>query len=260
MDIWKFFNITHREHVICNPISSGKLEQLIRLLPLKPKAQVLDIATGKGEFLIRLAEQYQNITGTGIDFSPYCIVDVRKKHQERVPNAQLHFLEMDGAKYLPETLESFDLVACIGASWIYGGYRETLNALQKMAAAESWIVVGEPYWRQEPEREYLEAIGQTQNDFGTHYQNVEIGQEQGLEAVYALVSSQDDWDKYEGLQWYAAETWANTHRDDPDVEILLKRVRESKAAYLKWGRETIGWAIYVFKKGSYSSNNHPFNP
>jgi hypothetical protein len=118
-----------------------------------------------------------------------------------------------------------------------------------MAAPESWIVVGEPYWRHEPEREYLEAIEVTRSDFGTHYQNIETGRELGLEAVYTLVSSQDDWDRYEGLQWFAAETWASDHRDDPDVETVLKRVRESKTAYLRWGRETLGWAIYVFKKG-----------
>jgi len=28
----------------------------------------------------------------------------------------------------------------------------------------------------------------------------------------------------------------------------LKRVRENKENYLRWGRETLGWAIYVFKK------------
>ncbi len=61
----------------------------------------------------------------------------------------------------------------------------------------------------------------TRNDFGTHYQNVEIGRERGLEAVYALVSSQDDWDRYEGLQWYAAETWASDNRDDPDDERAI---------------------------------------
>jgi hypothetical protein len=71
---------------------------------------------------------------------------------------------MDGAKYVPEILESFDLVACIGASWSYGGHRGTLNALHKMAAPESWIVVGEPYWRHEPEREHLEAIGGNRSD------------------------------------------------------------------------------------------------
>ncbi len=250
MDMWKFFDITHREHILCDPISLDKLEQLITLLPLKPGARVLDIATGKGEFLIRLAERYPQMAGIGIDFSPHCIADVKKKQQERVPNVKLRFLEMDGAKYIPESSENFDLVACIGASWIFGGHRGTISALQKMSAPESWIVVGEPYWRHEPEKEYLEAIGMARNDFGTHYQNAEAGREQGMELVYTLVSSKDDWDTYEGLQWYAAESWANDHRDDPDVQDVLKRVRDGKTAYLKWGRETLGWAVYVFKKGA----------
>src|SRR5512141_794638 len=112
MDVWKFFDITHREHILCNPMSFEKLEQLITLLPLKPGARVLDLATGKGEFHIRLAERYRHMTGTGVDFSPYCIADVRKKHQERVPDAQLHCVEMHEAKYVPETLQSLDLVAC----------------------------------------------------------------------------------------------------------------------------------------------------
>jgi hypothetical protein len=47
MDMWKFFDITHREQILCNPMSLEKLEQLITLLPLKPGARVLDIATGK---------------------------------------------------------------------------------------------------------------------------------------------------------------------------------------------------------------------
>jgi SAM-dependent methyltransferase len=253
MDMWKYFDITHRDQVICNPLSLEKLGELIALLPLKPGARVVDIATGKGEFLIGLAERHRQMTGTGVDLSPFFIADVRRKHQERAPEARLLFLEMDGAKYVPETMGSFDLAACIGASWIFGGLRGTLNALQKMAAPESWIVVGEPYWRHEPEREYLEAIGVAQNDFGTHDQNAEAGREFGLEALYTLVSSQDDWDRYEGLQWYAAETWASEHRDDPDVETVLTRVRKSKEAYLRWGRETLGWAIYVFRKGGYGT-------
>jgi SAM-dependent methyltransferase len=189
MDMWKFFDITHREHLLCNPMSLEKLEQLMALLRLKPGARVLDIATGKGEFLLRLAERHPQMTGTGVDLSPYCIADVRRKHQERVPDAQLHFLEMDGAKYVPETLESFDLVACIGASWIYGGHRGTLNALCRMAAPEGWIVVGEPYWRQEPEREYLETVGVTRNDFGTHDSNVEAGESRDWRRSTTLVST-----------------------------------------------------------------------
>src|SRR4030067_3255536 len=146
MDMWKFFNITHREHILCNPMSLEKLEQLITLMHLKPGARALDVATGKGEFLIRLAERYRQMTGTGVDFSPYCIADVNKKHQKRVADAQLHFLEMDGAKYVPETLESFDLVACIGARWIYGGHRGACKGRQESGAPRNWDGGGAPEW------------------------------------------------------------------------------------------------------------------
>ncbi|MBM4445398.1 MAG: class I SAM-dependent methyltransferase [Chloroflexi bacterium] len=250
MDNWKFFDITHREHIVCNPMSIEKLEQLIALVRLRPGAHVLEIASGKGEFIIRLAEQY-GIQGVGLDLSPHFVAAARRKLQERAPHARLALLEMDGANYQPEKPESFDLVACIGASWIYGGHRGTLKALEGMAPQESWVVVGEPYWRQEPEKEYLQAIGDERDNYGTHIQNAQAGHEFGLELAYTLVSSQDDWDRYEGLQWYAAEQWASGHANDPDVEEVLKRVRGGKAAYLRWGRETLGWAIYVFKKGAF---------
>ena len=84
--------------------------------------------------------------------------------------------------------------------------------------------------------------------FGTHLENAQAGQALGLELVYTLASSPDDWDRYEGLQWYAAANWAAGHPDDPDVEEVLKRVKEDRENYLRWGRETFGWAIYVFRK------------
>ena len=120
MDMWRFFNITHREHVFCNPMSTEKFDQLVSLVRLGPGARVLEIATGKGEFIIRLAERY-GIAGVGVDLSPYCIADAKRKHQRRVPDALLTFLELDGADYRPEEPESFDLAACSGASWIFVG-------------------------------------------------------------------------------------------------------------------------------------------
>ena len=207
MDNWRFFDITHREHIVCNPTSIEKLEQLVTLMRLRPDAHVLEIATGKGEFIIRLAERY-GIEGAGIDLSPYCIADAKRKLQKRVPDARLTFLEMDGADFKPEKPVSFDLVACIGASWIYGGHRGTLKALDGMAAQESWIVVGEPYWRHEPEREYLEAIGEERNSFGTHDENVEVGQEFGLEKPKLYLSM----DKGK-MSIVKGKSWANKNLD-----------------------------------------------
>ena len=56
MDRWKYFDIIHRFHVVCNPTSLAKVEEIIGLLRLKPGSSVLDIACGKAEMLVRLAK------------------------------------------------------------------------------------------------------------------------------------------------------------------------------------------------------------
>jgi len=228
-------------------MSKEKFEKLCRLLGLKQGVQVLDIACGKGEFLIRLAELY-DISGTGVDISPYCIRDCRKKHRDRLPDAHLKFVEMDGAEYRPGLQESFDLTMCIGASWVYEGYKGTLQALKRMTNPEGLIMVGEPYWLKEPGEEYLRADKIHRKDFGSHRENVQTGEAEGLTCIYTIVSNHDDWDHYETLQWWAGNEYAKNHPDDLDVPELLKRKMREKEIYLRWGRETLGWAIYLFRK------------
>ena len=64
------------------------------------------------------------------------------------------------------------------------------------------------------------------------------------------MSSKDDWDRYEGLQWFATAEYASTHPDDPDLPEVVERVRKAREAYLRWGRDTLGWAIYMFRSCS----------
>ncbi len=246
MDTWKFFDITHREHVVCNPTSEEKLARLVGLLRLRANARVADIACGKGEFLLRLAEAYA-IRGTGVDLSPFFIADARARLQLRAPGALVVFREMDGAAFRPEEPHGLALAACIGASWVFGGHAGTLDALSAMIAPGGWVIAGEPYWRRDPTDEYLAASGLTGELFGTHTANAEAGEQRGLELVHTIVSSKDDWDAYEGLQWHATAEYARCHPDDPDLPELQERVAKARTAYLRWGRDTVGWAMYVFR-------------
>jgi trans-aconitate methyltransferase len=247
VDTWKFYDITHREHVVCNPTNEQYLARLVGLLRLPRSARVVDIACGKGEFLIRLAEAY-GARCTGIDISPYFIHEAEARLKARVPGAAVTLTQMDGADFRADGPHSFSLASCIGASWIFRGHGGTLDALMSMTEPGGWVVVGEPYWLQEPSAEYLEASGETREAFGTHLSNAEAGERRGLDLVHTFVSNQDDWDRYEGLQWYATAEYARTHPDDPDIPELVQRVAKNKAAYLRWGRDTLGFAIYVFRR------------
>jgi hypothetical protein len=157
-------------------------------------------------------------------------------------------MKMNGADFRPDEPHRFSLASCIGASWIFNGHAGTLDALVSMTEPGGWVIVGEPFWLREPSEGYLEASGDTREGFGTHFSNVEAGERRGLDLVHTFVSDQDDWDRYEGLQWYATAEYARAHPDDPDLPELLQRVAKNKAVYLQWGRDTLGWAIYVFRR------------
>lgn len=246
MDTLKFYEITHREHVICNPTSEEKLAHLVELLRLPANAQVVDIACGKGEFLIRLAEAY-GARGMGIDISPFYIAEAKRRLKARAPSADITFTQMNGLDFKPDEPSSLDLASCIGASWVFGGHANTLEALTSMVKPGGWVIVGEPYWQEEPSADYLEASGFAREDFGSHYSNAEAGEQRGSILVYTIVSSKDDWDRYEGLQWFATAEYARTHPNDSDLKEIVERVSKAKEVYLHWGRDALGWAIYMFK-------------
>ena len=248
MDMWKYYSITHKYHANCNPMSTAKLDELIGLLKLNPGSAVLDIACGKGEMLARLAERYE-VSGVGVDISPYFVADTEQKLQERVPGARIEILNMDGADYRHG--QSFDLAMCIGASWVYKGHRGTLRALKAMTKPGGLVLVGEPFWLKAPDEAYLAAESYTRSIYGTHHENVLVGEDEGLVPLYTMASNRDDWDRYETLQWYAAEKYAAEHPDDPDVPEILARVSNGRTSYLRWGRDTFGWALYLFQKGTH---------
>ena len=262
MDRWKFYAITHADHVFLNPTSPARLEELIGLLDLPPEPRVLDIGCGTGELLVRLAEAHganrssgtgasggsgsgAGFRGVGVDTSPPFLARARESVARRVPGAVIELLEMDGADYEAEA-GAFDLACCLGASWVLAGHRGTLQALSRAVRPGGLVLVGEPFWRTEPPAEYLAWSGMGRDEFAGHAENVAMGESEGLVPLLAWVSSDEDWDRYETLQWRAAARYVTANPDDPDVGDLLEGVAHARHEYLAWGRVTLGWALYLF--------------
>ncbi len=246
MDPWKFYDITHADHVYANPFSAARFEEIIGLLDLAPRAQVLDLGCGRAELLIRLAERY-GIVGVGIEKSPYAIKRAREESARRPHEGQLVYFHQDGGEYFAPP-GSFDLAMCLGASWMFQGHRGTLAALARFVRPGGQVMVGQPFWVKEPPEEYLAAMEMPRDLYESHANNVFAGEAEGLVPVYAAVSAGEDWDRYEGLQWRAAQAWAAAHPDDADVVEVLSRVNAERSAYLRWGRECLGWAVYLFRR------------
>lgn len=246
MDTWKFYDITHADHVYLNPLSGARLEEVMGLIGLSARHQVVDVGCGRAEFLIRLAERF-GISGVGVDKSPFAIKRARDESARRAHDGQLSFFHQDGADYFAPA-GTVDLAVCLGASWIFGGHSETLRALARMVKPGGHVLVGQPFWNRPPTIDYLAALETPAEVYSTHAENVFAGEREGLAPVYAVVSEADDWDRYEGLQWRASDRWAQANPTDPDVVEVLSRVASERAAYLKWGRDQLGWAIYLFRR------------
>ncbi len=159
----------------------------------------------------------------------------------------LSFVTQDASSYEAPP-DSFDVASCFGASWIWGGHTGTLQALARWTRPGGIVVAGEPYWIREPSPEYLKAAELERGGFDSHLGNIAIGEKQGLRILHTVVSSTDDWDRYEGLQWYAAELYAHAHPEDPDNAELLATMKHNRESYLRWGRDELGWAVYLFLK------------
>lgn len=75
-----------------------------------------------------------------------------------------------------------------------------------------------------------------------------------------MVSSPDNWDRYEGLQWYAAAKYARSNPGDPDLPEQMERVNRSRECYLRWGRDCLGWDGIPFPQTFLSNLLSPGRP
>jgi len=246
VDIWKYFAIGHADHHFMNPLSEAKFDELVEMLRLPAGARVLDIGCGKAPLLVAIARRW-DCTGVGVELSPHFIEDARGNVENAGLSQRIELVHQGGADYAAAP-GSFDLACCVGASWIYGGHAGALAALSQMVAPGGLVLVGEPYWRKPPSQGYLDGSEFERDSLGTHADNAAAGDVLGLTHLHSIVSNEDDWDRYEGYQWNATGRHLRDHPDDRDAEELRALMDQYRRSYLRWGRDELGWALYLFLK------------
>ena len=87
---------------------------------------------------------------------------------------------------------------------------------------------------------------------GSHEDNVLRAAQLGMTPLWACVASEDDWDEYEWQYSHSIEDYVLQNPNDPDSPAMRERIRKWRNATLKWGRETLGFGLYLFR----SEKNH----
>ena len=240
MPIPRYYVVAESGHELQNPISEEKLVFLGERLGLRPGSRVLDVASGRGGPALLLARTFE-CSVEGIEVSP----DFHAVAVERAATRGLsHLVSFELADAAKATFapEAYDAALCLGASFVYGGLAETIEALAPTVRPGGRVAIGEPYWRRLPlPEDYEERDAPYAPLEGT----VRIFGACGLPVVSVIASSEDDWDRYETLHWQAVEEWLVENEADPDAADIRARHEHWKRVYLRYGRDHCGWAIFV---------------
>ncbi|HEX5102613.1 MAG TPA: class I SAM-dependent methyltransferase [Pirellulaceae bacterium] len=232
-----------------NPISGEKADRMVRLIELQPESHVLDVGCGTGELLLRIVGQHR-ARGVGVDVSPQCITAARKAAAERSLAERCEFHEFN-VRDVELCRNTFDLGICVGATHAFGpgeaAYPNSISWLRQMVRPGGYVLIGEGYWKRSPDAEYLQRLGDPVGIYRDHAQNVSFAEQCGLEALYAVTSSDDEWDEFEWSHYQQSRRAAEASPDDQQLVARLARSIRWRDGYLRWGRSTMGFGLYLFR-------------
>lgn len=244
MDIPRIFTIRESSHRIHNPFTPVKLAVLGQALHLIPGATVLDLASGSGEMLCTWARDH-GISGTGVDLSTVFTQQARARATELGVANRVTFVHGDATGYVAD--EPVDLAACVGATWIGGGVAGTVDLLRRSLRDAGLMLIGEPYWRQEPpDQDTVEACeAADKDDFRSLPALIEQFGGLGYDVVEMVLADQDSWDRYQAAQWLNMRRWLDQNPDDELAEEIRAELTTGPTRYARYTREFLGWGVFA---------------
>ena len=235
-----------------NPIGSAKIDSVLGLLELPPDGRAIDAGCGMGELLLRAAGRH-GVQGLGLDHDSKCIAIAQANANARGLASRCQFIFEDARLFTAEP-GTFDLAICVGSTHAFGmseaAYPNTIERLQKLVKPGGYVLIGESYWRKTPAAEYLALIGEPVGIYRDHAENISFAEARGLMLLYATVASEDEWDDFEWRHYLNIRSKADSNPNDAALARRLARALQWRDGYLRWGRNTMGFGLYLFRAGA----------
>jgi SAM-dependent methyltransferase len=237
--------ISESAHRILNPYTEDKLMLLGEVCRLRPGQRQLDVACGKGEMLCRWAERF-GTAGLGVDISEVFLGAAVARARELGVADRVRFEHADASGF-EFTAETYDVVSCIGATWIGDGLPGTVDLLRPALRADGLMLIGEPYWTTQPPPEAYAALGHGRDEFTSLPGTLDRIESAGMELVEMVLADGDSWDRYVAAQWWTVSQWLRANPDDPEAPDMRDFLAESRRSHLAYGRAHLGWGVFVLR-------------
>jgi SAM-dependent methyltransferase len=244
VDLPRSFTIRESSHRICNPFTSEKLAILGQAISPSPGTRMLDLACGKGEMLCTWAQDH-GVTGTGVDISTVFLDAARGRAVELGVADRVDFVHADASGHVAD--DPVDIAACVGATWIGSGVAGTVELLRRSLAPGGMTLIGEPYWRREPEDQtVVEGCHMTRkDDLLTLPELLEQFRGLGCDVVEMVLADQDSWDRYVSAQWLNIRRWLDDNPDDELADEMRAELAAAPVQHARYQREYLGWGVFV---------------
>lgn len=242
--------ITEANHRILNPFTHAKLMLLGEVCHLQPGMRQLDLACGKAEMLCQWAKRW-GIYGVGVDISHVFLAAGQARAVEMGVADQVTLVAADAGQYLADPQRnitgSYDLVSCIGATWIGNGLLGTLKLMRRAVKEDGLLLVGEPYWIDPPPDAAIAAMQSTRDEYTSLVGTLDRFESIGLELVEMVLADHDSWDRYSVAQWWTFDAWMRANPDHPQLPEFRTSHEQWRRAYLEYGRRYFGWGVFALR-------------
>lgn len=247
MDVLRQHEIAEASHRILNPFTDEKLALVGELCRWRRGQRLLDLASGKGEMLCTWARRH-GIQGVGVDLSAVFVPAARARAAELGVADRVAFVQAEASAFEVEP-GSFDAVACIGATWIGGGLAGTAGLMRPALAPGGLLLIGEPFWREEPSGEAYAALDHHlgAEGFASLPGILDRCEAAGLELLEMVLADGDSWDRYVASQWWTVTRWLDDHPDHPDAPEMRGYLGRARRSHLAYGRRYLGWGVFILR-------------
>lgn len=250
VDQLRLHEIAESDNNIMNPFTADQLRLLGEVCRLRPGMRQLDLACGKGEMLCTWARDW-GIEGIGVDLSTVFLASAQRRAVELGVSGRVQFVAGDAAEYQAQS-GGFDVVSCIGATWIGGGLAGTLALLGPALRDGGLMLIGEPFWNESPPDAAYAALQARPGDFLSLAETAQRFAAAGFDLVEMVLANPDGWDRYVAPHWWAIDRWISEHPNHPDAPALRRFCEAERTGYLTYGRRYLGWGVFVLRPAAAS--------